>query len=99
MSFAEVDAVSKLIPDKLGVTLTESLEIEPRLREMMETNPTVGTLMDLALKVEGMVRHAGIHAAGVIIADGSLTDHAPMYRGAADENRRRQRCRESSIDN
>lgn len=86
MSFAEVDAVSKLIPDKLGVTLTESLEIEPRLREMMETNPTVGTLMDLALKVEGMVRHAGIHAAGVIIADGSLTDHAPMYRGAADEN-------------
>lgn len=86
MSFAEVDAVSKLIPDKLGVTLTESLEMEPRIREMMETNPTVGTLMDLALKVEGMVRHAGIHAAGVIIADGSLTSHAPMYRGADDEN-------------
>ncbi len=86
MSFAEVDAVSKLIPDKLGVTLSESLEMEPRIREMMETNPTVGTLMDLALKVEGMVRHAGIHAAGVIIADGSLTEHAPMYRGADDEN-------------
>jgi DNA polymerase-3 subunit alpha len=86
MSFAEVDAVSKLIPDKLGVTLTESLELEPRIKEMMETNPTVGTLMDLALKVEGMVRHAGIHAAGVIIADGSLTLHAPMYRGAGDEN-------------
>ncbi len=86
MSFADVDAVSKLIPDKLGVTLTESLELEPRMREMMEANPTVATLMDLALKVEGMVRHAGIHAAGVIIADGSLTMHAPMYRGAADEN-------------
>ncbi|MBC7741262.1 MAG: DNA polymerase III subunit alpha [Bdellovibrionaceae bacterium] len=86
MSFAEVDAVSKLIPEKLGVTLTESLEMEPRIREMMESNPTVGTLMDLALKVEGMVRHAGIHAAGVIIADGSLTQHAPMYRGADDEN-------------
>ncbi|MBC7420710.1 MAG: DNA polymerase III subunit alpha [Bdellovibrio sp.] len=86
MSFADVDAVSKLIPDKLGVTLTESLEMEPRIREMMEANPTVATLLDLALKVEGMVRHAGIHAAGVIIADGSLTMHAPMYRGAADEN-------------
>ena len=86
MSFAEVDAVSKLIPEKLGVTLSESLELEPRLREMMEMNPTVGTLMDLALKVEGMVRHAGIHAAGVIIADGSLTLHAPMYRGSGDEN-------------
>ena len=86
MSFAEVDQVSKLIPDKLGVTLSESLEMEPRLREMMDLNPTVATLVDLALKVEGMVRHAGIHAAGVIIADGKLTDHAPMYRGADDEN-------------
>jgi DNA polymerase III subunit alpha len=86
MSFAEVDAVSKLIPDKLGITLTESLEMEPRLREMMEMNPTVETLIGLALKVEGMVRHAGIHAAGVIIADGDLRTKAPMYRGAADEN-------------
>lgn len=86
MTFGEVDQVSKLIPDKLGVTLSESLEMEPRIREMMESNPTVGTLMDLALKVEGMVRHAGIHAAGVIIADGSLVNHAPMYRGSDDEN-------------
>lgn len=86
LSFAEVDAVSKLIPDKLGITLTESLEMEPRIREMMELNPTVETLIGLALKVEGMVRHAGIHAAGVIIADGNLTAHAPMYKGADDEN-------------
>lgn len=86
MSFADVDAVSKLIPEKLGVTLTDALEMEPRIREMMESNPTVATLMDLALKVEGMVRHAGIHAAGVVIADGSLTQHAPMYRGSGDEN-------------
>jgi DNA polymerase III subunit alpha len=86
MSFAEVDVVSKLIPDKLGISLSESIETEPRLRELIDTNPTVGTLIDLALKVEGLVRHAGIHAAGVIIADGSLTNHAPMYKGAADEN-------------
>ncbi|MEK6628903.1 MAG: DNA polymerase III subunit alpha, partial [Bdellovibrionota bacterium] len=86
MTFADVDAVSKLIPDKLGITLTASLEAEPRLREMMEQNPTVDTLIGLALKVEGMVRHAGIHAAGVIIADGNLTAHAPMYKGADDEN-------------
>lgn len=86
MTFGEVDTVSKLIPDKLGVTLTDSLEMEPRIREMMELNPTVETLIGLALKVEGMVRHAGIHAAGVIIADGNLTAHAPMYKGADDEN-------------
>ncbi len=86
MTFPEVDVVSKLIPDKLGVTLKESLEMEPRISEMMESNPTVATLIDLAQKVEGMVRHAGIHAAGVIIADGELRKHAPLYKGADGEN-------------
>ncbi|MES2801399.1 MAG: DNA polymerase III subunit alpha [Bdellovibrionota bacterium] len=86
MTFPEVDAVSKLIPDKLGINLTDSLAAEPRIREAMEANPTVQTLVELALRVEGLVRHAGIHAAGVIIADGSLVKHAPMYKGADDEN-------------
>jgi len=87
LTFAETDVVSKLIPDKLGITLTESLETEPKIKEMMELNPTIETLVGLALKVEGMVRHAGIHAAGVIIADGRLTDHAPMYKSVdGDEN-------------
>jgi DNA polymerase-3 subunit alpha len=86
MTFPEVDAVSKLIPDKLGVTLKESIEMEPRLTEMMELNPQVATLIDLALRVEGMVRHAGIHAAGVIIADGELVKLAPLYKGADGEN-------------
>ncbi len=48
-------------------------------------NPTVATLMDLAQRIEGMVRHAGIHAAGVIIADGQLVRHAPLYKGADGE--------------
>lgn len=86
MTFAETDVVSKLIPDKLGITISESLEMEPRIREMMEMDPQVNTLMDLAMRVEGMVRHAGIHAAGVIIADGELVRHAPLYKGAEGEN-------------
>ena len=86
LTFAEVNAVTNLVPDKLNITITEALEMEPRIKEMMETNPNVTTLIDLALKVEGMVRHAGIHAAGVIIADGDLMAHAPLYRGAAGEN-------------
>jgi DNA polymerase-3 subunit alpha len=86
MTFGDVDVVSKLMPDKLGITLKEAIEVEPRMREMMETNPLVGTLMDLAQKVEGLVRHAGIHAAGVVIADGNLVNLAPLYRGANDEN-------------
>jgi len=86
MTFPEVDAVTKLIPDKLNVTLKESLEMEPRIQEQMDLNPQVATLIDLAQRVEGMVRHAGIHAAGVIIGDGELIKLAPLYKGAADEN-------------
>lgn len=86
MSYAEVDEISKLMPDKLGITLDEALEIEPRLKEQMEINPQVDTLIQLSRGIEGLVRHAGIHAAGVIIADGKLVNHAPLYRGADGEN-------------
>lgn len=85
MTFPEVDAVTKLIPEKLGITLKDALEMEPRIGEMMEMNPTAATLIDLAQRIEGMVRHAGIHAAGVIIADGELVRHAPLYKGADGE--------------
>ena len=86
MSFSEVDVVAKLIPEKLGITLKEAIEAEPRLRDLMEQDPKINTLMDLAQKIEGLVRHAGIHAAGVIIADGNIMEKAPLYRGAEGEN-------------
>ena len=86
MTFAEVDVVTKLIPDKLNITIKEALEMEPRLNEMIDMNPQVATLIELAKNVEGLVRHAGIHAAGVIIADGRLVRHAPLYKGADGEN-------------
>ncbi len=86
MTFADVDVVSKLIPEKLGINLKEAIETEPRLRDLMEMDPKINTLMDLAQKIEGLVRHAGIHAAGVVIADGNIMDHAPLYRGADGEN-------------
>lgn len=86
MLYSEVDQVSKLIPEKPGTTLKDALELEPRISEMMEMNPQVNTLIGLAQRVEGLVRHAGIHAAGVIIADGELVSKAPLYRGADGEN-------------
>ena len=86
MTFSEVDVVAKLIPDKLGISLDEAIEMEPRLRDLMETDHKIQTLLDLARNIEGLVRHAGIHAAGVIIAEGSLVDHAPLYRGVDGEN-------------
>ncbi|MEK6555028.1 MAG: DNA polymerase III subunit alpha, partial [Bdellovibrionota bacterium] len=86
MLYAEVDVVAKLIPEKLNITLKEAIETEPRLRELMEEEPRVGTLMELAQNIEGTTRHAGIHAAGVVIADGDLVSLAPLYRGADGEN-------------
>ena len=86
MTYNEVDVIAKLIPDKLGITLQEALDMEPRIKEQMEMNPQVHNMIEIALKVEGLVRHAGIHAAGVIIADGKLVDHAPLYKGVDGEN-------------
>ncbi len=85
MTFAEVDVISKLIPEKLGITIDEAIEEEPRIREQIEQNPQIANLIELAKKIEGLVRNAGIHAAGVVIGDAPLVSYAPMYRGAADE--------------
>jgi DNA polymerase-3 subunit alpha len=85
MAFAEVDVITKLIPEKLGITIDEAIADEPRLREQIDQNPQIANLIDLAKKIEGLVRNAGIHAAGVVIGDAPLVTYAPMYRGAADE--------------
>ncbi|MDZ4661450.1 MAG: DNA polymerase III subunit alpha [Pseudomonadota bacterium] len=86
MTFAEVDVVTKLIPEKLGINLKEAIELEPRIRELIDADPQISNLFELALKVEGLTRHAGIHAAGVIIADSELINYAPLYRGSEGEN-------------
>jgi len=85
MTYAEVDVISKLMPDKLGITLGEAIEIEPRIKEQMDMSPQINTLMELAQAVEGLVRNAGIHAAGVVIASQPLVNLAPLYKGSEGE--------------
>ena len=86
MVYSEVDTIAKLIPDDLNMTLTKALEQEPRLTEMREMDPQLNNLLDIALKVEGLVRHAGIHAAGVIIADKELVNYSPLSKGSDGES-------------
>ncbi len=86
MSYAEVDQVAKLIPERLGVTLDSAIKDNPRLSELMEADPQIENLMTLARHIEGLVRHVSIHAAGVIIADHPIIEFAPLYRGAEGEN-------------
>ena len=86
LSYSEVDQIAKMIPDILGITLKEALKKEPRLKEMAEEDPKMAELFQLTALLEGLVRHVGIHAAGIIIADNPIINYAPLYRGAEGEN-------------
>ena len=81
MALNEVDALAKLIPEKPGTTLKEALKAEPRLKEEMEKEAGVNELMQLALELEGYVRHQGVHAAGVVISQKPLIHYTPLCRG------------------
>ena len=81
MTYGEVDFIAKLVPEKLGITLEEAINIEPRFKEISENDPKMASLLDTALKLEGLTRHASIHAAGVIISDRPLVEHCPLYKG------------------
>ena len=81
-SFAETDAIAKLIPaPKQGFDypLTESIKMEPRLQDLLKTDPRVKNLMDHALRLEGLTRHASTHAAGVVLSNLPLVDHLPLF--------------------
>ncbi len=82
MPFGQVDRICKLVPNNPAnpVTLAEALETEPRLKQMREDDPTVAALIEKALKLEGLYRHASTHAAGVVIGDRPLSELVPLYR-------------------
>ncbi|WP_435164735.1 DNA polymerase III subunit alpha [Paenibacillus glycanilyticus] len=80
--FAEVDRAAKMIPNQLHITLEEALRISEGLREACQRQPRTDAMIKMALKVEGMPRHASTHAAGVVISGGPLTDYVPLQAGS-----------------
>ncbi|MDY6913295.1 MAG: DNA polymerase III subunit alpha [Planctomycetota bacterium] len=78
----EVDAIAKKVPEGLGVTLQSALETEPELKRMYNSDPRVQELIDHGRKLEGLARHAGVHAAGVIVADKPLDNVVPLCKQA-----------------
>ena len=80
------DGISKLIPFKPGklVTIADALEEEPLLKERRDNEEEVRQLLELAQQVEGIARNVGMHAGGVLIAPGKLTDFCPLYTQGAD---------------
>ncbi len=83
--YAEVDKIAKLVPEKLNITLEESLQMEPRLRELRDTNPAVQEVLTIAATLEGLPRHASTHASAVVIGDRPLVERLPIYKGTKGE--------------
>ena len=79
LPFHFVDGISKLIPMELGITLSDALVKEPQLAERRETEEELRELLELALRLEGLVRNVGMHAGGVLISPGKISDFSPIY--------------------
>ncbi|MGE0232333.1 MAG: DNA polymerase III subunit alpha, partial [Flavobacteriaceae bacterium] len=82
VSYGQADQLSKMIPANPAnpVTLAEAIDGEPRLKEARDSDPTIRRLLDTALKLEGLYRHASTHAAGIVIGDRDLTELVPLYK-------------------
>jgi DNA polymerase-3 subunit alpha len=79
LPFYFVDGISKLIPMELGITLKDALVKEPILAERREAEEELGKLLELALRLEGLTRNVGMHAGGVLISPGKISDFSPVY--------------------
>jgi len=85
LSFADTDRIAKKIPNAIGMTLAKAQESVPELAEMDAAEHPQHELMAICKNLEGMVRHASIHAAGIVITPTDLVNHVPLYRSAKDE--------------
>ncbi len=81
----DVDKIAKLVPDTISITLDEALEQEPRLKQLTEKDPKLNQLIQVCRSLEGLYRHASIHAAGLVISNRPMVEHCPLYRGKNDE--------------
>ncbi|MEE8443892.1 MAG: DNA polymerase III subunit alpha, partial [Alphaproteobacteria bacterium] len=82
MPYGQVDRICKMVPNNPAspVTLGQAIESEPALQQLRDTDETVRRLIEIALKLEGLYRHASTHAAGVVIGDRPLVELTPLYR-------------------
>jgi DNA polymerase-3 subunit alpha len=79
MPYGDVDRIAKMVPNELNITLEDALGKSKDLREAREKDARVAELLKIAMDLEGLARHAGTHAAGVVIAGKSLDEYVPLY--------------------
>jgi len=80
MPYGEVDRIAKLVPEVLNISLDQALKQEPKLNEMAVADARVRELLDIALRLEGLTRHASTHAAGVVVAPDTMEEFCPVYK-------------------
>src|SRR5580765_2041010 len=83
--YTDVDRIAKMVPTTLNITLNQALDDSPQLQQAYENEIQVRELIDTALKLEGLVRDSGVHAAGVVISPMPLTDLVPLHKTKNDE--------------
>jgi len=77
---AEADRLAKLVPNELKMTLDKALQIEPDLKKACDADEQTRKVFEIGRKLEGLTRHASVHACGVVIADEPLTNYLPLYK-------------------
>jgi DNA polymerase-3 subunit alpha len=85
MPYADVDRIAKMVPTTLNITIEQALKDSSALQQAYENESQIRQLIDTAKKLEGLVRNAGVHAAGVVIAPRPLTDLVPLHKTKNDE--------------
>jgi DNA polymerase III subunit alpha len=85
IAYADVDRLAKMIPPDPSLTLKDALESEAELKNMYRNDPQITKLIDIALSLEGLNRHASVHAAGVVIADKPLNNYMPIFKTGDDQ--------------
>ena len=85
MPYGEVDRLAKLVPNQLNISLDEALQQSPQLDSMRQKDERVKEVVEVALRLEGLARHASTHAAGVVISPRPLTEIVPLYKSNKEE--------------
>jgi DNA polymerase-3 subunit alpha len=83
--YADVDRIAKMVPTTLNIKLEQAIKDSPALQQAYESEPQVRQLLDTARKLEGLVRNAGVHAAGVVISPRPLIELVPLHKTKNDE--------------
>ena len=85
MSFADVERLTKLVPNVLNISLDDAMKAEPGFGELERKDPRVAEILQVALRLEGMARNCSVHAAGVVISPQPLKELVPLYRTNREE--------------